>query len=132
MSGSIEQAAAGQLTVIVSGTADTLASVDGLLHSIAAKLFVVPGGLGTASKFKLIDRLLVGVHVAAAAEALALAANAGLDTREVYDIIVTAAGNSFAFEDRVPRMLESNWATPISPLDTLLRDLVCFTTFVYW
>ncbi|EPE02180.1 ketose-bisphosphate aldolase class-ii-like protein [Ophiostoma piceae UAMH 11346] len=123
VSGGIEQAAAGQLTVIASATGDALASVDSLLHNIAAKLFVVPGGLGTASKFKMIDQLLVGVHVAAAAEALALATKAGLDTREVYDIIVTAAGNSFAFEDRVPRMLESNWATPISPLDTLLRDL---------
>ena len=105
--------------------------MDGLLRSIGAKLFVVSGGLGTASKFKMIDQLLVGVHVAAAAEALALAAKAGLDTREVYDIIVTAAGNSFAFEDRVPRMLESHWATLISPLDTLLRDLVCFTASVY-
>ncbi|EFX05591.1 ketose-bisphosphate aldolase class-ii family protein [Grosmannia clavigera kw1407] len=108
--------------IIASGTAEALTDADGLLRSISANLHVITGGLGTASKVKLVHQLLVGTHVAAAAEAMALAAKAGLDTREVYDIIITAAGNSGAFEDRVPRMLDSNWTT-VSALDTFVQDM---------
>lgn len=118
-----EQAAGGKLTIIASGTIEALADTDGLMRNLSEKLYLVPGGVGAASKVKMIDRFLVGTHIAAAAEAMALAAKAGLDTREVYDIIVTAAGNSWAFEDRVPRMLDSNWAT-LSTLDTFVQDMV--------
>jgi putative dehydrogenase len=43
----------------------------------------------------MVNQLLAGVHIAAAAEAIALGARAGLDTRLLYDIISKAAGNSW-------------------------------------
>lgn len=47
------------------------------------------------SAVKMVNQLLAGVHIAAAAEAMALGARADLDTRVVYDIISHAAGNSW-------------------------------------
>jgi hypothetical protein len=43
----------------------------------------------------MVNQLLAGVHIATAAEAMALGARAGLDTRQLYDIISKAAGSSW-------------------------------------
>lgn len=57
------------------------------------------------ASLKTVQDLLVGVHAAAAAEAIGLAAAAGLDTQMVYNIIHDAAGNSAVFADIVPKLL---------------------------
>merc|ERR1712176_452584 len=71
---------------------------------------------------KLVNQVLAGVHIAVAAEAMAFAARAGLNTRQVYEIITTAAGNSFMFENRVPHMLDDD-STPHSRVDIWPKDL---------
>ena len=43
----------------------------------------------------MVNQLLAGVHIATAAEAMALGARAGLNPRTVFDIISHAAGNSW-------------------------------------
>lgn len=50
-------------------------------------------------------QLLAGVHIVAAAEAMALGARMGLNTHQLFDVIANAAGASWMFCDRVPRML---------------------------
>lgn len=125
VSGGTARAADGTLTIFASGEADTLERARGLLLDMSEKLYVIPGGAGAASKMKMVNQLLVGTHIAAAAEAMALAAKAGLNTREVYNIIISAAGNSWAFENRVPHMLNGDW-TPCSALDIFVKDMVCF------
>lgn len=89
----------------------------------AKNLCQVQGGVGAASSVKLINQLLAGVHIAAAAEAMAFGARLGLDTRKLFDIIKTAAGWSWMFENRVPAMLEADW-TPHSALAIFVKDLV--------
>lgn len=125
VSGGTARAADGTLTIFASGEADTLERARGLLLDMSEKLYVIPGGAGAASKMKMVNQLLVGTHIAAAAEAMALAAKAGLNTREVYNIITSAAGNSWAFENRVPHMLNGDW-TPCSALDIFVKDMVRF------
>lgn len=47
------------------------------------------------SEVKLVNDLLFGIHLATAAEAMALGARAGLNTRTLFDIISNAAGSSW-------------------------------------
>ena len=54
---------------------------------------------------KLIANLLVGLHSAAAAEALGLARAAGLDAGIVLDILTSSAGNSRMLEVRGPMIV---------------------------
>lgn len=124
VSGGTVRAADGTLTIFASGEAASLEKVNSLLHDMSEKLYIIPGGAGAASKVKMVNQLLVGTHIAAAAEAMALATKAGLNTREVYNIITSAAGNSWAFENRVPHMLNGDW-TPHSALDIFVKDMVC-------
>ncbi|XPE39951.1 NAD-binding protein [Shigella flexneri] len=46
------------------------------------------------STVKIIHQLLAGVHIAAGAEAMALAARAGIPLDVMYDVVTNAAGNS--------------------------------------
>lgn len=47
------------------------------------------------SKVKLVNNLMFGIHLATAAEAMALGARAGLNVRNLFNIISTAAGSSW-------------------------------------
>lgn len=78
----------------------------------------------------MINQLLAGIHIAAAGEAMGLAAKAGLNTRQVYDIILTAAGSSWMFENRVPHMLVND-LTPYSALDIFVKDMVSYNSLIH-
>lgn len=82
----------------------------------------VAGGIGMASSVKLINQLLAGVHIVAAAEAMAFAARLDLDTQLVFDIFKTSSAWSWMFENRVPQMLDADW-TPHSALAIFVKDL---------
>lgn len=130
VSGGTVRAAEGTLTVLASGSEEALKRAKPLLSCLSKDLFIIPGGICAASNVKMTNQLLCGVHIAAAAEAMALAARAGLNTREVYDIIANAAGNSWMFQDRVRHMLDNNWA-PLSALDIFVKDMVGFDSVQY-
>lgn len=115
----------GSLTMFASGPTEALERSDALIRDISEQIYHIHGGAGSANKISLVILLLTGIHSATAAEAIALAEKAGLNIQEVYDIIVgPAAGNSWAFESRVPRMIEGDW-TPQSTVDDFVNDMVC-------
>lgn len=82
----------------------------------------VEGGVGAASSVKLVNQLLAGVHIATAAEAMALAARLSLDTRLMFEILKSTGAWSWMLENRVPQMLEADW-TPHSALAIFVKDL---------
>ena len=53
---------------------------------------------------------------------MALAAKQGLDLRKVYEVITASAGNSWMFENRVPHILDADYA-PRSAIDIFVKDL---------
>ena len=71
---------------------------------------------------KLVNQLLAGVHIATACEAMAFAIRLGLAPQQVYDVITHAAGSSWMFENRVPHILEGDYA-PKSAVSIFTKDL---------
>ena len=106
ISGGPVRALAGEITIMASGEPEDLEAVDPLFQAMGAEIHIVKGGAGMGSTVKMVHQLLAGVHIAVAAEALALAAKAGLDVQQMYDIVKGAAGNSWMFSDRGKRMIE--------------------------
>jgi 3-hydroxyisobutyrate dehydrogenase-like beta-hydroxyacid dehydrogenase len=123
VSGGTVRAASGSLTILASGDPTALKHGNSILTELSEKLFIIPGGVGNASNVKVVNQLLAGVHIAAAAEAMGLAAKMGLNTRQVYESIIEGRGNSWMFENRVPHMLENDWH-PRSALDIFVKDMV--------
>lgn len=64
------------------------------------------GAFGAASRVKLINNLLVAVHIAATAEAMALGLEAGVDVKLMIEAIATGSGGSTQFGIRAPWMAE--------------------------
>jgi len=122
ISGGAVRAAEGQLTVMASGTAAAFAAARPVLQAMAGKVYELGDEAGLGSAFKMINQLLAGVHIAAASEAMALAAKQGLDLQTVYQVITASAGNSWMFENRVPHILEGDYA-PRSAIDIFVKDL---------
>ncbi|KAJ6440719.1 MFS quinate transporter [Purpureocillium lavendulum] len=125
VSGGVARAANGTLTIICSGEDLVLAKVNSVLLAMtgtASNLCHVEGGIGAASSVKLVNQLLAGVHIAAAAEAMAFAARLGIDTRSMFEVVKSSGAWSWMFENRVPQMLEADW-TPHSALAIFVKDL---------
>ncbi|STV31793.1 YgbJ [Klebsiella pneumoniae] len=62
------------------------------------------------------------VHIAVAAEAMALAARAGIPLETMYDVVTHAAGNSWMFENRMQHVLDGDYS-PKSAVDIFVKDL---------
>ena len=122
MSGGAARAASGDLTVMGSGAPEAFAKARLVLDCIAAKVYELGDDAGTGAAFKIVNQLLAGVHIAAACEAMTLAAAMGLDLARVYEVITASAGNSWMFENRVPHILDGDYA-PRSAVDIFTKDL---------
>jgi 3-hydroxyisobutyrate dehydrogenase len=64
------------------------------------------GPFGTASKVKLVNNLLVSIHIAAAAEAMALGMKAGIDPDLLIKAVASGSGGSTQFGIRAPWMAQ--------------------------
>jgi len=122
ISGGAAKAASGQMTMMTSGSAAAYAIAEPLLNAMAAKVYKLGNQAGPASKVKIINQLLAGVHIAAAAEAMALGIREGVDPAALYEVITHSAGNSWMFENRMAHVLAADYA-PLSAVDIFVKDL---------
>ncbi|MBT5264116.1 MAG: NAD-binding protein, partial [Rhodospirillaceae bacterium] len=93
-----------------------------VLDVIAERVYDLGEEPGAGSTMKTINQLLAGVHIAASAEAMALAIQAGLAPATVYEIISNSAGGSWMWQNRVPHILEGDYA-PLSAVNIFVKDL---------
>ncbi|HEX3984262.1 MAG TPA: L-threonate dehydrogenase [Acidisoma sp.] len=122
MSGGAARAAEGALTMLASGSPQAFARAQPALDAMTAKLYRLGDEPGQGAAFKMVNQLLAGVHIAAAAEAMAFAAKQGLDLQQVYDVITASAGNSWMFENRMAHVLAGDY-TPKSAVSIFTKDL---------
>ena len=108
---------------MAAAESSTLSYVDPLLQTMGKEIHIIPGGAGMGSTVKMVHQLLAGVHIVVAAEALALAAKAGLDVEQMYDIVKGAAGSSWMFCDRGRRMFDNEDDKVMSALGIFIKDL---------
>ncbi|GHC16942.1 3-hydroxyisobutyrate dehydrogenase [Kushneria pakistanensis] len=122
ISGGAVKSAAGELTLMASGPSEVFKRAQPALDAIAATIFRLGEAAGQGSQVKLVNQLLAGVHIAAAAEAMAYGIKSGCDPRTLYEVITKSAGNSWMFENRVPHILDGDY-TPRSAVDIFVKDL---------
>jgi L-threonate 2-dehydrogenase len=122
ISGGAARAEAGQITMMTAGAPAAYARCGDLLEAMAAKVYRLGDRAGAGSKVKIINQLLAGVHIAAAAEAMALGLREGVDPAALYEVITHSAGNSWMFENRMAHVLAGDY-TPLSAVDIFVKDL---------
>ena len=130
ISGGPVRAGNGDLLIVVGAAQDALAVAQPVLDALSSTLTVVGPRPGDGQALKAINQLLAGVHIAAAAEAIALARGLGLDPAVVIDALSQGAAGSFMFADRGPRMLQAytGGAEVKSRIDIFVKDMGIVTT----
>jgi 3-hydroxyisobutyrate dehydrogenase-like beta-hydroxyacid dehydrogenase len=122
VSGGSKAAAEGRMSVMASGSPEAFAKAEPVLAAIAAKVWRLGDRAGPGSTVKMVNQLLAGVHIAAAAEALALGIRAGADPQTLFDVISASAGSSWMWQNRVPHVLAGD-DTPHSAVNIFVKDL---------
>ncbi|WP_406249240.1 NAD(P)-dependent oxidoreductase [Microbacterium sp. M] len=126
LSGGPVRAGEGDLLIVVGATPDALEIARPILEQLASTLSIVGARPGDGQALKTVNQLLCGVHIAAAAEALALADALGLDREKTLEALTAGAANSFMLGNRGPRALQAydeEGAEVLSRLDIFVKDL---------
>lgn len=123
VSGGTVGAEAGTLSIMASGPADAYTTCMPIFSAMGKHILHVGLDAGQGSSFKTINQMLCGVHLAIAGEALALAEKAGLDPRQVFELVSQSAASSWMLNDRGPAMLERHYQPVNSAVDIFVKDL---------
>lgn len=97
VSGGVAGAAAGTLTFIVGGDAADFEAAKPLLACMGQNLFHA-GTLGAGQIAKMCNNMLLAIHMAGTAEALALGVKEGLDPAVLSTIMGKSSGNNWSLE----------------------------------
>lgn len=126
LSGGPVRAGKGDLLIVVGGAPASRQKASPVLERLASTLTVVGDRPGDGQAFKTVNQLLCGVHIAAAAEALALADALGLDVERTLAALTAGAAESFMLGDRGARMLhayDEEGPAVLSRLDIFVKDM---------
>ena len=121
VTGGIDGARSGTLTVMVGGDGKTVLSVQPVLDAISANVFHM-GPLGAGMAAKLIVQQLYYVNIAALGEALTLGAGAGCETPRLLDLLKASVADSYAVQHDVPNIIDGSY-DPSFSLDLTVKDL---------
>ena len=111
LSGAGKQAEAGELSLMASGEMAGYDKATEIFDSFC-KVHRYVGEFGTGMKLKMIINMLISIHCAGFAEAIALARKSGVDLDLMFDAVTAGAGNSRVVEYRGPLMINRKFADP--------------------
>lgn len=121
VTGSRNQAGAGELNFLVGGAPDVLDRVQPVL-AVMAKSVTYLGPTGSGALVKLINNFVCGTHIASLAQALAMVERSTLDRDRTMAVLVNGAMGSPIVKTIAERMLASEFTTNFA-LKLLAKDL---------
>lgn len=122
VSGGVAGAEKGALTIMVGGSEEDIEKVMPVLETMSKMIYRV-GDVGSGDAVKLVNNLLLGINMAAVAEALIFGVKAGLSPDVLFDIISASSGNSYAMQAKVPKfILKGNFEAGFA-IDLQYKDL---------
>lgn len=101
VSGGTAGASNGTLTFIVGGEAEALERAKPLLEKMGKNIFHA-GASGAGQVAKIANNMLLAIHMAGTAEALALGVSNGLDAKVLSEIMVRSSGRNWSLETYNP------------------------------
>ena len=122
ISGGPARAEDGSLSMMLACAPGLAAAHDTLLRDLAARLVYIGAKVGDAARVKLVNNLLAGINLVAAAEAMALGARLGLDRQMLFDVIDASSGASWIGHDRLKRALAGDYS-PRARATILTKDV---------
>jgi 3-hydroxyisobutyrate dehydrogenase len=125
ISGGAAAAEKGTLTIMAGGEPDALDRVRPILAHFAEHVHHM-GASGSGHTAKLINNFLNGVSLAATAEAMVAGRKAGLDLRQLLEVLNTSSGVNFATLNRFPRIVEGDYLEGGLTSNLMAKDLLLY------
>ena len=129
ISGGAAGAEAGTLTIMAGGEAEALDAVRPVLAHFAATVHHM-GASGSGHVAKLINNFLNAVSLAATAEAMIAGRKAGLDLRQLLEVVNASSGVNFATLNRFPRIVEGDYLEGGLTSDLMAKDVMLYLDLV--
>jgi 3-hydroxyisobutyrate dehydrogenase-like beta-hydroxyacid dehydrogenase len=113
VSGGPVEAGTGKLVFMVGGDAKVVERARPVLMALATEIHHV-GPLGSGLIVKLVNNVMSMGNMVVAAEAMVLGVKAGMDPRQLFDILCTSGGRSHHFLKRMPNVLAGDFTPNFS------------------
>lgn len=111
----------GLATMFLGGDDDVLAKTRPYVRALSERHFHL-GPAGSASRFKLVHNLFLGLHRAVLAEGLAFAEALGFSPKQALDILRHTPAASTVMETKGEKMVNRDWK-PEAKLSQHLKDV---------
>ena len=120
VTGAVDGARRGELTIFVGGSPQTVEHVRPLLETMGD--VILCGDLGSGNVVKLVTNQIWFINAAAIGEGLVLGKKAGVDLLVLWDAIKRSVGDSFVARHDVPSIFAGHY-DPSFTLDLCCKDL---------
>ena len=122
--GSIPEATAGQLQVMVGGSTEQFERWQPLFQQLGTPIFI--GEVGSASALKLALNQLISSLTTSFALSLGFVQQQGVDVETFMQILRRSALYAPTFDKKLPRMVERDFDDPNFPTKHMLKDTNLF------
>jgi 3-hydroxyisobutyrate dehydrogenase-like beta-hydroxyacid dehydrogenase len=126
VSGGVKGAREATLSIMVGGAAADLERARPVLEAMGRRIFHV-GPLGAGHAMKLVNNLASAAALVATAEAVAVAARAGIDPARAVEILQVSTGRSNASDWKFPQFILTGRFDAGFDLRLMVKDLDGFT-----
>ncbi len=121
LSGSSEQIAAGEATMLMAGRKEHVAAQTRVLDALARKRIYL-GGAGMGARAKLATNLVLGLNRAALAEGMVFAQTQGIDPKAFLELVMNTPAHSGAAQAKGEKMVNEDFS-PQSRIVQHLKDV---------
>ena len=125
ISGGPARARAGTLSLMAAGRGAACRHCRPVIDATSAKCFQMGSKAGDGSRMKVVNNMMAASNIAAACEAMAMAAKLGIELPRAMEVVNASSGASWMFADRMPRALAGDYA-PTAAARVLLKDVGLF------
>ena len=122
VSGGVTGARNGTLTIMAAAKKAVFDDAHPVLAAMGSNLHYMGQEPGQGAAMKVVNQLLCGVHIVAAAEGLAFAERAGIDPKKALEVLSGSAAQSWMLNARGPRMVDYDTVVT-SAVDIFVKDL---------
>jgi 3-hydroxyisobutyrate dehydrogenase-like beta-hydroxyacid dehydrogenase len=127
VSGGVEGARNGTLTIMVSGSKDTYTKYLPILNIIGKNIYYVGEKPGLAQAMKLINNMLSAIALVATSEGIVLGLREGLDIKTMIDILNVSSGRNSATQDKFPKSIIPGTFDYGFKLGLMIKDLELYS-----
>ena len=121
VAGSSEQMRTGAAALFVAHNSPLESQCKAILNALSPQWFPL-GQVGSASRFKLVHNLVLGLNRAVLAEGLTFAESMGFDSAKVLEVLTNTPAASATMQTKGPKMVSSDFE-PAARLSQHLKDV---------